>query len=220
MTGEEIFNKIMLAVQDGENEDCADLARSALEEGIEPLTIVDEGLSAGIRIVGRKFGCGEMFLPDLMMAVEAMKAGMEILQPELDKRKIRKKSRGTVMIGTVFGDIHDIGKSIVATMLEMNGYEVIDLGINISTETFVKKIRELNPNILGLSAMLATTMREQKEVIEAVKKKGSVIESRYWWAVRRCQSSGRKKSAPMVTERMRKWRFNWLKDLPLNRMCG
>ena len=172
MTGEEIFNKIMLAVQDGENEDCADLARSALEEGIEPLKIVDEGLSAGIRIVGRKFGCGEMFLPDLMMAVEAMKAGMEILQPELDKRKIRKKSRGTVMIGTVFGDIHDIGKSIVATMLEMNGYEVIDLGINISTETFVKKIRELNPDILGLSAMLATTMREQKEVIEAVKKEG------------------------------------------------
>ena len=172
MKGEEIFNKIMLAVQDGESEDCADLARSALEEGIEPLKIVDEGLSAGIRIVGEKFGCGEMFLPDLMMAVEAMKAGMEILQPELDKRKIRKKSRGTVMIGTVFGDIHDIGKSIVATMLEMNGYEVIDLGINISTETFVKKIRELNPDILGLSAMLATTMREQKEVIEAVKKEG------------------------------------------------
>ncbi|MCK4804402.1 MAG: corrinoid protein, partial [Spirochaetes bacterium] len=126
----------------------------------------------GIRIVGEKFGCGEMFLPDLMMAVEAMKAGMDILQPELDKRKIRKKSRGTVMIGTVFGDIHDIGKSIVATMLEMNGYEVIDLGINISTETFVKKIRELNPDILGLSAMLATTMREQKEVIETVKKEG------------------------------------------------
>ncbi|MCK5570790.1 MAG: corrinoid protein [Spirochaetes bacterium] len=172
MKGEEIFNKIMLAVQDGESEGCADLARSALEEGIEPLKIVDEGLSAGIRIVGEKFGCGEMFLPDLMMAVEAMKAGMEILQPELDKRKIRKKSRGTVMIGTVFGDIHDIGKSIVATMLEMNGYEVIDLGINISTETFVKKIRELNTDILGLSAMLATTMREQKEVIEAVKKEG------------------------------------------------
>lgn len=163
---------MILAVQDGESEGCADLARSALEEGIEPLKIVDEGLSAGIRIVGEKFGCGEMFLPDLMMAVEAMKAGMEILQPELDKRKIRKKSRGTVMIGTVFGDIHDIGKSIVATMLEMNGYEVIDLGINISTETFVKKIRELNPDILGLSAMLATTMREQKEVIEAVKKEG------------------------------------------------
>ncbi len=163
---------MILAVQDGESEGCADLARSALEEGIEPLKIVDEGLSTGIRIVGEKFGCGEMFLPDLMMAVEAMKAGMDILQPELDKRKIRKKSRGTVMIGTVFGDIHDIGKSIVATMLEMNGYEVIDLGINISTETFVKKIRELNPDILGLSAMLATTMREQKKVIEAVKKEG------------------------------------------------
>jgi len=169
---EGIFNKIMLAVQDGESEDCADLARSALEEGIEPLKIVDEGLSTGIRIVGEKFGCGEMFLPDLMMAVEAMKAGMEILQPELDKRKIRKKSLGTVMMGTVFGDIHDIGKSIVTTMLEMNGYEVIDLGINIPTETLVKKIRELNPDFLGLSAMLATTMREQKEVVDAVKREG------------------------------------------------
>lgn len=172
MSGEDIFSKIMLAVQDGESEDCADLARSALEEGIEPLKIVDEGLSTGIRIVGEKFGCGEMFLPDLMMAVEAMKAGMEILQPELDKRRIRKKSLGTVMMGTVFGDIHDIGKSIVATMLEMNGYEVIDLGINIPTETFVKKIRELNPDILGLSAMLVTTMREQKEVVDAVKREG------------------------------------------------
>ncbi len=169
---EEIFNKIILAVEDGDVEACAELARSALDEGRDPLKIIDEGLSAGIRVVGEKFGCGDLFLPDLMMAVEAMNAGLEIVQPVLDKLKIKKESLGTVVMGTVFGDIHDIGKSIVATMLEMNGYSVIDLGVNVTARAFIEKIKEVNPDIIGLSALLATTMREQKTIIEEITREG------------------------------------------------
>jgi corrinoid protein of di/trimethylamine methyltransferase len=172
MMPEEIFKKLILAVEDGDAEACAELARSALDEGLEPLRIIDEGLSAGIRVVGEKFGCGDLFLPDLMMAVEAMNAGLAIVQPVLDKMKIKKKSLGTVVMGTVFGDIHDIGKSIVSTMLEMNGYSVIDLGVNVTAKTFIEKIKEINPDVIGLSALLATTMREQKTIIEEITKEG------------------------------------------------
>jgi len=107
-----------------------------------------------------------------MMAVEAMNAGLAIVQPVLDKMKIKKESLGTVIMGTVFGDIHDIGKSIVSTMLEMNGYTVIDLGVNVTAKVFVEKIKEVNPNVIGLSALLATTMREQKTIIEEITKEG------------------------------------------------
>jgi 5-methyltetrahydrofolate--homocysteine methyltransferase len=169
---EEIFQKLILTVEDGDGEACAGLVRTALDEGIEPLKIIDEGLSAGIRVVGEKFGCGDLFLPDLMLAVEAMNAGLEIVQPVLDKMKIKKQSLGTVVVGTVFGDIHDIGKSIVSTMLEMNGYSVIDLGVNVTAKAFIEKIKEVKPDVVGLSALLATTMREQKSVIEEISKEG------------------------------------------------
>jgi corrinoid protein of di/trimethylamine methyltransferase len=172
MAESEILNRISGYVQDGDNEGCRMATGEALEAGIEPLTIVDEGLSAGIKIVGEKFGNEELFLPDLMMAVEAMKDGMKIVEPELKKSKVEMKSLGTVLIGTVNGDIHDIGKSIVATMLELNGFTVIDLGANVSTQTFVDTIKKVKPQIVGLSALLSTTMREQREVIESVKREG------------------------------------------------
>ncbi len=172
MGQEEILRGIVKSVEDGDGEECAKLAGNALAEGTNPLEVVDGGLSAGLRSVGEKFGRGEMFLPDMMMAVEAMKEGMKVVQPELDRMKASVKSLGTVVIGTVFGDIHDIGKSIVATMLEMSGFKVVDLGVNVSAVSFVQKVKEVKPDVLGLSALLATTMREQKAVIEAVKKEG------------------------------------------------
>ena len=172
MSKEEILKAIIKAVEEGDGNVCAAQANKALAEGTQALEVVDNGLSAGLRSVGEKFGCGEMFLPDLMMAVEAMKEGMKVVQPELDRMKTKVKSLGTVLIGTVHGDIHDIGKSIVATMLEMNGFSVIDLGVNVPASEFVKKAREQKPQVLGLSALLATTMREQREVIEAMKKAG------------------------------------------------
>ncbi|MGQ9569529.1 MAG: cobalamin B12-binding domain-containing protein [Thermodesulfovibrionales bacterium] len=168
----DILRRIIECVKDGDIEGCASSIRGAILAGIEPLIIVDEGLSAGLREVGEKFGKGEMFLPDLMMAVEAMREGMRIVEPELKKMKVEKKSLGKVVIGTVAGDIHDIGKSIVATMLELNGYTVIDLGVNVSRQDFIGHIREQKPQVLGMSALLSTTMREQREVIEEIKKEG------------------------------------------------
>jgi corrinoid protein of di/trimethylamine methyltransferase len=172
MADSEVLNRISRSVQDGDNEGCVASTKEALASGVEPLVIVDEGLSSGIRVVGEKFGTGELFLPDLMMAVESMKEGMKIVEPELKKMKVEKKSLGSVLLGTVYGDIHDIGKSIVGTMLELNGFSVLDLGVSVPVKTFVDKIREDKPQIVGLSALLSTTMREQKEVIEAVEKAG------------------------------------------------
>jgi corrinoid protein of di/trimethylamine methyltransferase len=162
----------MERIEDGDNEGCREAAEEAMGAGLDPLQIVDEGFSAGIRIVGEKFGSGELFLPDLMMAVEAMREGMQVVEPELEKMKVQRKSRGTVLIGTVHGDIHDIGKSIVATMLEINGFSVIDLGVNVPAVAFLEKIKDAKPQVLGLSALLSTTMREQRDVIDAVIKDG------------------------------------------------
>jgi len=172
MSDSEILKRISSCVQDGDNDGCVAFVKEALASGVKPLVVVDEGLSAGIRVVGEKFGTGELFLPDLMMAVEAMKEGMKIVEPELKKMKVEKKSLGIVLLGTVYGDIHDIGKSIVGTMLELNGFTVFDLGVSVPGKAFVDKIREDKPQVLGLSALLSTTMREQKEVVEAVKKGG------------------------------------------------
>ena len=172
MPDSDILNQIVKAVENGDNEECRTYTQEALKAGMVPLKVVDEGLSAGIKLVGEKFGKGELFLPDLMMAVEAMNEGMQVVEPELKKQKTQRQTLGTVLIGTVHGDIHDIGKSIVATMFEINGYNVHDLGVNVSTEEFIKKVKEINPQVLGLSALLSTTMREQKNVIEAVNQEG------------------------------------------------
>ncbi len=172
MPNADVLTRMIQAVEDGDNEGCRTLTEEALRTGLDPLQVVDEGLSAGIQLVGEKFGKGELFLPDLMMAVEAMNEGMKIVEPELKKKKVQRKSLGTVLIGTVYGDIHDIGKSIVATMLEINGYIVYDLGVNVSAGEFIEKVKENNPQVLGLSALLSTTMREQREIIEAVAREG------------------------------------------------
>ena len=172
MSNAEILNQIAKAVENGDNEGCHACTQDALISGMDPLKVVDEGLSAGIKQVGEKFGKGELFLPDLMMAVEAMNEGMQLVEPELKKKKTQRQTLGTVLIGTVHGDIHDIGKSIVATMLEINGYNVHDLGVNVSSEEFIKKVKEIKPQVLGLSALLSTTMREQKIVIDEVNREG------------------------------------------------
>ena len=145
--------------------------KEAVEVGYDPLKVI-EWLSSGIREVGERYSKFEVFLPDLMMSAEAMKAGMRILLPAIKKRGVKIEYRGRVILGTVAGDIHDIGKSLVAVMLESKGFEVIDLGADVPIKTFVEKVRELKPDILGLSALLTTTMLEQRNVIEALKKEG------------------------------------------------
>jgi len=147
-------------------------AKKAVEVGVDPLKAIEEGLAQGIREVGNKFGKGEIFLPELVMAAEAMKKALEVLEPELKRKKKERKTLGRVLLGTVAGDIHNIGKTIVAAMLTANGFEVYDLGEDVPTERFVEKVRELKPDLLGLSALLTTTLPAQEVVIETLKREG------------------------------------------------
>jgi corrinoid protein of di/trimethylamine methyltransferase len=133
---------------------------------------LEEGLARPLREIGDRFGTGEAFITELIATAQAMEAGAEVLNEEITRRGAASRKVGTFLIGTVEGDIHSIGKNIVATMLSTAGFEVMDLGTDVPTETFVEKVRETHPDILGLSALMTTTMAKQKEVIEALKKAG------------------------------------------------
>lgn len=170
---DELVNRLMTAVLNYEVESAVEAAEEALKAGVDPVTAIEEGLARGVRIVGDKFGAGEVFLPELMIAVEAMKQAMAILKPAItSSSKITKKPLGKVMIGTIEGDIHDIGKSIVSAMLTVAGFEVIDLGMDVPVEKFIAKTREVEPDIIGMSALMTTTMLKMKEVIKALRKEG------------------------------------------------
>lgn len=170
---DELVNRLMMAVVNYEVEGAVEAAEEALEAGVDPVTAIEEGLARGVRIVGDKFGAGEVFLPELMIAVEAMKQAMAILEPAItSSSKTAKKPLGKVMIGTIEGDIHDIGKSIVGAMLTVAGFEVIDLGMDVPVEKFISKTREVEPDIIGMSALMTTTMLKMKEVIKALRKEG------------------------------------------------
>ena len=156
----------------GEPDQAKDLAAQALEAGVAPLTAIEEALNPAKEIVGEKYESAEYFIPDLVMSAEAMKAAMAVFEPELIARQEKRQVLGTVVIGTVEGDIHEIGKSLVATMLSAAGFEVHDLGVDVAASAFVKQVQETGANIVGLSALLTTTMRNQEVVIEALKEAG------------------------------------------------
>lgn len=164
----ELFAQLAQSLIDGEPEATADLTRQALDAGIEPLAVIREGLVPGMNVVGEKFSCGDYFLPDLIIAADGMQKAMELLEPELRARQQAVESAGTVVIGTVKGDIHEIGKSLVGTMLSANGFKVFDLGVDVPTAAFVNKVKETGANLVGLSALLTTTMTMQREVIQAL----------------------------------------------------
>ena len=168
----ELFEAMAQSVIDGEDEDAVRLAQQVIEQGLDPLEAINQGFVAGLDEVGQQFGCGEMFLPDLVLAAEAMKAAMGVLEPELTKRGEARQMLGTVVIGTVEGDIHDIGKTLVATMLSASGFKVYDLGVNVSIQSFVDKAAEVEANLVGLSALLTTTMVKQKILIESLEEAG------------------------------------------------
>jgi corrinoid protein of di/trimethylamine methyltransferase len=168
----EIFARLAETVTNFDPEGAVDLTKKALASGIEPLRIIENGLALGLGKVGEQFGRHQLFLPDLVMAAEAMKAALTVLEPELSRKGEVRSFRGRVLIGTVEGDVHDIGKSIVAAVLTAGGFEVIDLGVDVRTSIFVEKVYELRPDILGLSALLSTTVLKQREVAEALTKAG------------------------------------------------
>jgi 5-methyltetrahydrofolate--homocysteine methyltransferase len=165
-----ILTDISNGLQQGEDERVGELTREAADQGLPPKEILDDGLIAGMNVVGEKFRTHEIFLPEVLMAARAMYAGMDILKPLLAKEGVA--SRGKVVIGTVRGDLHDIGKNLVAIMLRGAGYEVIDLGNDVSPEKFVEAAVDQGAELIGMSALLTTTMPVMKEVTSLLEERG------------------------------------------------
>ncbi len=160
------------SIIDGVPDAATELAQRALVNGIDPLEAVNQGFAPGITFAGDQFGCGQMFLPDLLASAEAMKAAFNILEPEMLKRGSQRAVLGKVVLGTARGDIHDIGKNLVATIFSASGFEIFDLGTSVTPEQFVAKAKEVDADIVGISALLTTTMAGQKAVIEALDRNG------------------------------------------------
>ena len=164
-------DEIFQAVENGKVKIIATLVEEALAEGIEPLSILNDGMIGAMAVVGEKFQRSVIFVPEMLIAAKTMKKGVEVLKPKLGNASLA--SRGKCIIGTVYGDLHDIGKNLVALMVESAGFEVIDLGVDVSAETFVNTIKA-NPdtNIVGLSCLLTTTMPALRETAQAIKASG------------------------------------------------
>ena len=172
MADEWLFEQMNPAVIDGVPARARDLAEQALSTGVDPLDAIEQGFKPGMDVVGEGFARGELFIPDLMMSGEAMKVAIAALEPELMKRKQQRQVLGRVVIGTVQGDIHEIGKTLVATMLSASGFEVHDLGVDVSAQQFVDTVRDQGADIVGLSALLTTTILNQEDVILNLKEAG------------------------------------------------
>ncbi len=165
---DELFSAMRQSIVDGEAEQAADLARQALTQGLDPLAAIDQGFVPGVLYVGEQFGGGEMFLPDLVLAGEALKAAIAVLEPEMQRRGVQRQTLGKVVLGTVKGDIHEIGKTLVGAMLTAHGFAVYDLGVDVPFAQFAAKAREVGADIVGVSALLTTTMAGQRAVIQAL----------------------------------------------------
>lgn len=167
----ELFERMRNSILEGDEELAEKLAASALKESLDLTKVMNEGFLKGIQEVGDLYQTGELFLPELVCAADAMKAALELLTPELKKMSADTgMAKGQVIIATVEGDVHDIGKKIVAAMITAAGYEVYDMGIDVPAEKIVEAVAERKPDIVGLSALLTTTMQEQKKVIALMEK--------------------------------------------------
>jgi trimethylamine corrinoid protein len=170
MSQQVILDELSNAVQSFDPDKVMEVTRKAIGAGIDPSTVIEQGIAKGLRVVGKKFEDGELFLMHLVAAAEpAQKAIKELLEPEIKKRKGERRSAGKVILGTVAGDIHDIGKNIVAAMLIAAGFDVHDIGKDMPAEEFVKKAKEVNANVVGASALLSTSLPVQGEIVKAFK---------------------------------------------------
>ena len=160
------FKSLCEALQRGDVDTVEEMVKTALAEDVSPKEILDNGLISGMNIIGIKFKNNEVYVPEVLLAARAMYAGMDLLKPKLIETGV--KNIGKVVIGTVMGDLHDIGKNLVKMMLEGAGFEVVDLGVNVSPERFISAVKEHQPDILGMSALLTTTMLNMNGVIQSL----------------------------------------------------
>ena len=169
MEKQAILDRLMNAIIDGDNDKAKDSALEAIKVQIHPLEAVEQGLSRGMYIVGERFESGESFLPELLMAADTFNAAMEVLQPELESQKTEVAKLGKVILGSVKGDVHSIGKNIVGTVLNIHGVDVVDMGVDVPSINFIQEAETHKADIIALSAIMTTTMPSQREVIEMLK---------------------------------------------------
>lgn len=167
----DIFEAMAKAVIDGDEEKAISLAKEALDRGIDPIEAIEKGFSSGMNEVGRRFEKLEIYLPEVILSADAMVAGVGVFREHILARRTEEVQK-TVLLGTVQGDVHDIGKNIVKIMLESNGFKVYDLGRDVSILQFIEKVKELHPDIVGVSALMTTTMVHMPKLIEALKENG------------------------------------------------
>jgi corrinoid protein of di/trimethylamine methyltransferase len=171
MNGTDYFDRLARAVIDGEPEEAESLAKAALADGVDALECINRGLTAGMERVGEMFSAGDYYLPDLIVGADAMKAALAVLEPALLEGQ-QREVLGRVVLGTVEGDLHEIGKTLVGTMLTANGFEVRDIGFDRPAAEFVAAAEETGADLVGISALLTTTMLQQQKIIEALAEAG------------------------------------------------
>lgn len=172
MDREQILENLATAVFEGDTDRARESASEALNNQLDPLEAVEQGLSKGMTAIGAEFERGDVFLPELLMAAEAFNAAMEILNPEIEAQKKQVASMGTVLVSTVKGDVHNIGKNIVTTVLGINGFKVVDIGTDNSPLTIIQEAGKAKADIIALSSLMTTTMPAQREVIEVLAEMG------------------------------------------------
>ncbi len=165
-----LLTELALAIETGDRDQSLALTKQAVQQAMPPKTILDDGILAGMQVVGKRFAAHEIFLPNVLLAAQAMQLALEVLKPLLMEGDL--PDLGKIVIGTVQGDLHDLGKNLVAIMLRGAGFEVIDLGKGVSAEDFVKVALEENASVIGMSALLTTTIPVMKEVVDLLKQKG------------------------------------------------
>jgi 5-methyltetrahydrofolate--homocysteine methyltransferase len=165
-----LYERISTAIMEGDAEKTANLVQRALDQDLAPKDILDNGMVVGMSEVGVRFKAGDMFVPEVLMSADSMQAGLEVLRPHLVASGV--KLIGKILMGTVKGDLHDIGKNLVNMMCEGAGFEIVDIGFNADPEKFIEAIKEHKPDVVGMSAMLTTTMRAMAHTIKAIEEAG------------------------------------------------
>ena len=172
MSNESTHERLSAAIIAGDKDKLLGAVKDALGEGMTPSDIIEKGMSPGMKEVGEKFARYEIYLPEMMMAAEAWEGAMKVLEPKLLETGAESKKVGRVVLGTVKGDVHSVGKNIVGAMLKMSGFEVFDLGVDVAASAFVTKAEEVEANIIAASALMSTTIPQQKSIIEHLEARG------------------------------------------------